>query len=87
MMAVVNEIEPPEQTSESGVEYSRVRIVKMAQERTYSTDVSTTLYSQATDALANPSAYLHCRMSTPNKSKRPIIIVTGANKYVQSIPP
>ena len=86
MMAVlvVNENEPPEQTS---VEYSRVRIVKMAQERTYSTDVSTTLYSQATDALANTSAYLHCRMSTPNKSKRPIIIVTRANKYVQSIPP
>jgi hypothetical protein len=25
-------------------------------------------------------------MSTPNKSNRPIIIVTGANKYVRSIP-
>jgi hypothetical protein len=35
MMAVlvVNENEPPEKTCESGVEYSRVRIVKMAQER------------------------------------------------------
>ena len=43
MMAVVNENEPPEQTS---VKYSRVRTVKMAQERTYSdsTDVGTTLY-------------------------------------------
>jgi len=32
MMAVVNETEPPEQTPESGVGYSRVRIVEMAVE-------------------------------------------------------